>query len=110
MGDAKVMLIIFKPFKVGDLVVIGGGQTTGTVDAINAFNTILATLDNKRIIIANVCDRAAREISANLDHRWHHLPRCHHGLVLRVDRVWFEMAGARAVVAHLGVGLRVGSG
>lgn len=48
-----VMLIIFKPFKVGDLVVIGGGQTTGTVDAINAFNTILATLDNKRIIIAN---------------------------------------------------------
>lgn len=48
-----VMLMIFKPFKVGDLVVIGGGQTTGTVDAINAFNTILATLDNKRIIIAN---------------------------------------------------------
>lgn len=35
------------------MVVIGSGQTTGTVDAINAFNTILATLDNKRIIIAN---------------------------------------------------------
>ncbi len=47
-----VMLMIFKPFKVGDLVEIGGGHT-GTVEAINAFNTTLATLDNKRIIIAN---------------------------------------------------------
>lgn len=48
-----VMLMIFKPFKVGDLVTIGGGQTTGTVDEISAFSTILKTLDNKKIIIAN---------------------------------------------------------
>ncbi len=48
-----VMLMIFKPFKTGDLVKIGGGGTVGTVDAINAFNTTLKTLDNKRIIIAN---------------------------------------------------------
>jgi len=48
-----VMLMIFKPFKVGDLVKIGGSSTLGTVDAINAFNTTLKTLDNKRIIIAN---------------------------------------------------------
>jgi len=47
-----VMLMIFKPFKVGDLVEIGGAHT-GSVEAINAFNTTLATLDNKRIIIAN---------------------------------------------------------
>ena len=47
-----VMIMLFKPFKVGDLVEIGGGHL-GTVDAINAFNTTLATLDNKRIIIAN---------------------------------------------------------
>ncbi len=50
---AGVMLMIFKPFKIGDLVTIGGGGTTGTVEAINAFNTTLKTLDNKRIIIAN---------------------------------------------------------
>jgi len=48
-----VMLMIFKPFKVGDLVTIGGNSTTGTVESINAFNTTLKTLDNKRIIIAN---------------------------------------------------------
>jgi small conductance mechanosensitive channel len=47
-----VMLMIFKPFKVGDLVTIGGGHT-GTVDAINVFNTTLRTLDNKLIIVAN---------------------------------------------------------
>jgi len=47
-----IMLMIFRPFKVGDLVEIGGGHT-GTVEGINAFNTTLATLDNKRIIVAN---------------------------------------------------------
>lgn len=47
-----VMIMIFKPFKVGDLVSIGSGYT-GTVESINAFNTTLATLDNKRIIVAN---------------------------------------------------------
>lgn len=47
-----IMLMIFKPFKVGDLVDIGGGHV-GAVEAINAFNTTLATLDNKRIIVAN---------------------------------------------------------
>lgn len=47
-----VMLMIFKPFKVGDLVTIGGGQT-GSVDEISAFSTVLRTLDNKKIIISN---------------------------------------------------------
>jgi len=47
-----VMLMIFKPFKVGDLVKIGGDQM-GTVDSINAFSTTLRTLDNQRIIIGN---------------------------------------------------------
>lgn len=47
-----VMLMIFKPFKVDDLVTIGDGHT-GVVEAINAFNTSLKTMDNKRIYIAN---------------------------------------------------------
>ncbi len=46
-----VMILIFKPFKVGDLVEAGG--YTGTVKAIQIFNTILTTPDNKTIIIPN---------------------------------------------------------
>ena len=46
-----VMLMIFKPFKSGDLVDLNG--QVGTVEAINAFNTTLATLDNKRVHLPN---------------------------------------------------------
>lgn len=48
-----IMLMIFKPFKVGDLVKIGGAQSMGVVDNITAFNTVLKTVDNQRIFIAN---------------------------------------------------------
>ncbi len=47
-----VMLLIFKPYKVGDLVEVGGGQT-GSVEEVAVFNTILRTLDNKKIIVPN---------------------------------------------------------
>ena len=47
-----VLLLVFKPYKVGDLVEIGGGSV-GTVEGIQVFNTILLTLDNKKIIIPN---------------------------------------------------------
>ena len=47
-----VLLLTFKPYKVGDLVDIGGGNV-GTVKELQIFNTVLATLDNKRIIVPN---------------------------------------------------------
>jgi small conductance mechanosensitive channel len=47
-----VLLLVFKPYKVDDLVTIGGGQT-GTVKEIQVFNTVLVTLDNKHIIVPN---------------------------------------------------------
>ena len=47
-----VLILIFKPYRVGDLVTLGGGHT-GTVKEIQIFNTILVTLDNKHIIIPN---------------------------------------------------------
>ncbi|MBC6996082.1 mechanosensitive ion channel [Neolewinella lacunae] len=47
-----IMLLFFRPYKVGDLVTIGGGQT-GTVKELQIFNTVLATLDNKRVIVPN---------------------------------------------------------
>ena len=46
---AGIMLIIFKPFKVGDFVELAGQK--GTVKEIQIFNTILNSPDNVRIII-----------------------------------------------------------
>ena len=46
-----VLVLLFKPYKVGDLVDIQG--FVGNVKEIQIFNTILLTLDNKRIIIPN---------------------------------------------------------
>ncbi len=46
-----VLLIMFKPFKVGDFVELAG--TKGTVQAVHIFNTVLNTLDNIRVIIPN---------------------------------------------------------
>ncbi len=47
-----VMVLLFKPYKVGDLVDIAGGQV-GAVEEVQIFNTVLRTLDNKKIIVPN---------------------------------------------------------
>lgn len=46
-----VMILIFKPYKVGDLVEIS--DKIGIVKEIQVFNTIIMTPDNKKIIIPN---------------------------------------------------------
>lgn len=46
-----VMLLIYKPFKVGDYIDAQG--STGTVAEIQIFHTILKTVDNKTIVIPN---------------------------------------------------------
>jgi len=46
-----VMILIFKPFKVGDVIEAQG--YVGSVSGIQIFNTILKTPDNKTIIIPN---------------------------------------------------------
>ncbi|MCA8923845.1 MAG: mechanosensitive ion channel [Planctomycetes bacterium] len=46
-----VMLIIFKPFKIGDLVEVGG--TLGVVEEISVFTTTLKSGDNKWICVPN---------------------------------------------------------
>ncbi len=48
---AGVMLIMFRPFKIGDFVEAGG--TSGIVDAISIFSTIMRTGDNREVIIPN---------------------------------------------------------
>jgi len=46
-----VILLIFKPYKVGDFIEAQGYM--GTVNSIQIFNTILLSVDNKTIIIPN---------------------------------------------------------
>ena len=46
-----IMLVIFKPFQVGDYVETSGVE--GVVQSINLFYTVLLTLDNKRITVPN---------------------------------------------------------
>ncbi len=46
-----VLIILFKPFKIGDYVEAGG--VSGTVTEIQIFATLLDTVDNKRVIIPN---------------------------------------------------------
>ena len=46
-----VLMLIFKPFRVGDFVEIAGAK--GTVKEIQIFNTIINTPDNVRAIIPN---------------------------------------------------------
>jgi len=46
-----VLILLFKPFKVGDFIDAQGYM--GTVHAIQIFNTILKTPDNKTVIIPN---------------------------------------------------------
>ena len=48
---AGFLMIMFRPFKVGDF--IEGAGVTGTVEDIQIFTTQLITLDNKMIIIPN---------------------------------------------------------
>ncbi|MDX1796660.1 MAG: mechanosensitive ion channel [Hydrogenovibrio sp.] len=48
---AGVMLIIFKPFKVGDVIEAGG--VLGTVESVGIFSTTFRTGDNKEIIVPN---------------------------------------------------------
>jgi len=48
---AGVLMIIFKPFKIGDLIEAGG--TFGVVEEIGIFTTELRSPDNKKIIVPN---------------------------------------------------------
>lgn len=48
---AGVMIMVFRPFRIGDFVTCGG--TSGVVDEIGLFCMLMHTPDNQRIIIPN---------------------------------------------------------
>jgi len=49
--SAGVMIVIFRPFSIGNFIEAGG--VSGTVEELNLFNTVFKTPDNKVIIVAN---------------------------------------------------------
>ncbi len=48
---AGVMLLLFRPYRVGDLVEVGGRM--GTVKALDLFVTEMATVDNLKVVAPN---------------------------------------------------------
>ncbi len=74
---AGVMLLIFRPFKIGDYVEAGG--VAGTVKALNLFVTELATPDNVQILAPNsqIWGSAVRNYS------YHETRRC--DLLIGID-------------------------
>lgn len=64
-----VMIILFRPFKVGD--VINAAGVTGTVEEVSIFNTILKTPDNQKLIVPNgsITGGTITNINANPERR-----------------------------------------
>ena len=48
---AGILMIVFRPFKVGDTVNVAG--VCGTINEVDLFTTTLDTPDNRRLIIPN---------------------------------------------------------
>lgn len=65
---AGIMLLVFRPFKVGDVVVAAG--VTGVVQEIELFTTDFTALDNRRIIVPN-----AAIFSGTIENLTHHPTR-----------------------------------
>jgi len=60
-----VMLVFFRPFKIGDVVTAGG--VTGKVESISVFNTVFLTFDNQKMIVPNgqITNDVITNINAN---------------------------------------------
>lgn len=49
--SSGVMLLVFRPFKVGDVVNVAG--VLGTVEQIELFTTVIKTPDNRKMVVPN---------------------------------------------------------
>lgn len=58
-----VMIIMFKPFKVGDVVTAAG--VTGSVSEVGIFNSVFITPDNQKIIVPNGAITSASIVNIN---------------------------------------------
>lgn len=57
-----LMIVMFKPFKIGDLIKINNEELVGTVVDISMRHTVIKTFENTKIIVPNsVIDKAVLE-------------------------------------------------
>ena len=70
---AGVMLLLLRPFNVGDVISFGG--TIGTVKSLSLFGTELATLDNIYIFCPNsqIWNKEIQNLSRNVQRRQDHI-------------------------------------
>jgi small conductance mechanosensitive channel len=94
---AGVMLLMFRPFKIGDFIVAGG--QTGTVKEIGLFTTEMATGDNVQIIVPNgaIWGSAIQNFSANPTRRVDLLMGIDYG-----DNIDVAMATIKRVIGEEG--------
>lgn len=85
-----VMLVFLKPFRVGDVIDVGG--ILGKVVEVQIFNTILVTPDNVRIILPNssVTGGTIRNMTAEPTRRIDLIIGCSYNDDLRAVRAFLE--------------------
>jgi small conductance mechanosensitive channel len=91
---AGVMLLTFRPFKVGDYIVAGGKE--GIVAEISLFVTVLDSLDNRRIYVSNTAIGAGaiENYDAHLVRRVDVDVNVDGGQDIDATRIALELAGA----------------
>ncbi len=62
---AGVVIAVFRPYRIGDVVEIAG--QTGTVADITPFTTVLNTIDNREVVVTN--DKAWGDVIINITAR-----------------------------------------
>jgi small conductance mechanosensitive channel len=87
---AGVMIILFKPFKVGDLVEAAGD--TGVIEEIQIFNTVFKTVDNVKIIVPNgqVTSQTIKNYSSQAKRRIDLVIGCGYGDDLKAVKAYLE--------------------
>ena len=85
-----VLLVFLKPFRVGDVIDVGG--ILGRVVEVQIFNTILLTPDNVRIILPNstITGGTIRNLSAEPIRRVDLIISCSYNDDLRAVRLYLE--------------------
>jgi len=87
---AGVMIILFKPFTIGNFVEVAG--KTGIVEEIHIFNTLLRTPDNKSILVPNgqIIDAVIVNFSAKPTRRIDLVFGCGYGDDLRAVKQYLK--------------------